>query len=123
MVGLTCVLLTGMLADIPLLVAVAIALKLTFYLARRLPRRTPGGRAFEVFEMVRLVGLMVPGAMWSLGVPLLHPLPGAFIAVGELVDRAELYAELRFLDPGLQAERDLRALIGRHRQPPTEPVS
>ena len=32
------------------------------------------------------------------------------LGVGELIDRAELYAELRFLDPTLQAQRDLERL-------------
>jgi hypothetical protein len=54
---------------------------------------------------------LLPGILWMMGFAWVHPAVLGAVAVGEILDRALFYAELRFLDPPLQVERDLERLL------------
>jgi hypothetical protein len=93
----------GLLLDLPTLVLPVAAVKLSLYLVRRdapLPGR-------PVFAIVRIgMGIVLP--VFLLAVPGVEwwVILGSAL-VGELVDRAEFYAGLRFLTPERQIARDL----------------
>ena len=108
--SLTAVLLLGLLTGQMLLAAAAGGLKLVLYLVRTVaPGRRPGPRALAAARVV--AGLVVPTAVWTATGNPLHPLLVTGVLVGEMIDRCQFYAELHFLDPDLQIERDLRALL------------
>lgn len=99
MATLTTLLVASILSELIWLAVGLGVVKTGLYLWRARRFRDVGVRA-----VVRL-GALAAGLvlLWS-G----HPAPGWFVlAVGEVIDRAELYAELRFLDPTLQVQRDL----------------
>jgi Fe-S-cluster-containing dehydrogenase component/DMSO reductase anchor subunit len=103
MATLTAAYYIGLLMDAPLLFWPTAALKLALYLARR-DHPKPGGR---MAAAVRIgIGLVLPVAILVTGTA---PPGVALISaiLGELVDRAEFYATLRFLTPSHQLDRDL----------------
>jgi hypothetical protein len=89
--------------DAPILFWPTAVLKLALYLARR-DHPTPGGR---LAAAVRIgIGLVLPVAILATGAaPPAVALIGAIL--GELIDRAEFYATLRFLTPSHQLDHDL----------------
>jgi len=103
MATLTAAYYIGLLMDSPMLFWPTAALKLALYLARR-DHPTPGGR---LAAAVRIgIGLVLPVAILATGsAPPSLALISAML--GELVDRAEFYATLRFLTPSHQLDRDL----------------
>jgi hypothetical protein len=79
-------------------------MKLVFYLARR-QRPAPGG--FVLAPLRIGVGIFPAVALATTGaVSPAAVMIGAII--GELIDRAEFYAGLRFLNPASQIDNDLR---------------
>jgi len=105
MTTLTAVFLIGLLLRDPFLALSAGGLKLGLYLARWM--RTGGMPPW--LGAVRLgAGFLWPAAVWVWApeTPLALLLAGPL--AGELVDRARFYAELDFLGPARQIERDLR---------------
>jgi len=106
MATLTAAFFIGLLLDAPILFWPTATLKLALYLARR-DHPTPGGR---MAAAVRIgIGLVLP--LLVLAAPTAPPaiaLIGAIL--GELIDRAEFYAGLRFLTPSSQNDRDLAEL-------------
>ena len=91
-----------------MLVAAALGLKAALYLIRCCRQAPPP----VLLLLLRLaVGLGVPVLLWSGGWGWLHPLALAGLLVGEVVDRAQFYGEIHFLDPGLQISRDLAVLL------------
>lgn len=107
MATLTAAFYIGILTENPILLWPAATIKLVLYLARR-TRPTPGG---ALFAPVRIgIGLLPAFAIAaSSEVPVAVAIVGAII--GELIDRAEFYAGLRFLTPTHQIDRDL---VDRH---------
>ena len=103
MATLTAAFYIGILTTNAVLLWPAAMVKLVLYLARR-QRPSPGG---FLLAPIRLgVGLFPAFALAATGtVPVAAALFGAL--VGELIDRAEFYAALRFLTPTLQIETDL----------------
>jgi DMSO reductase anchor subunit/ferredoxin len=104
---LTAVLLTGLLLQDPWLAGPAWALKLTLFLSR-----TAGdpGLPWPIPAIRILTGFVWPVVV---GFALTEPSPATMVAgvlIGEALDRALFYAELRFPGPALQAELDLRAI-------------
>jgi DMSO reductase anchor subunit len=103
MATLTAAYYIGLLIDAPMLFWPTAVLKLALYLARRDHPR-PGDR---LAAAVRIgIGLVLPVVILATGTA---PPGVALISavLGELVDRAEFYANLRFLTPSHQIERDL----------------
>jgi len=103
MATLTAAYYIGLLIDAPMLFWPTAALKLALYLARR-DHPKPGER---LAAAVRIgIGLVLPVVILATGAA---PPAIALIAAicGELVDRAEFYATLRFLTPSHQLDRDL----------------
>jgi Fe-S-cluster-containing dehydrogenase component/DMSO reductase anchor subunit len=106
MAMLTAAFYTGILTANPILLWPAATVKLVLYLAR--PQRpSPGGL---LLAPIRLgVGIFPAFALAATGaVPVAVALFGAM--VGELIDRAEFYAGLRFLTPSSQIATDLKRL-------------
>jgi Fe-S-cluster-containing dehydrogenase component/DMSO reductase anchor subunit len=103
MAMLTAAFYIGILTANPVLLWPAATVKLVLYLARR-QRPSPGG---FLLAPIRLgVGLFPAFALAATGsVPIAVALFGAM--VGELIDRAEFYAALRFLTPTHQIATDL----------------
>ena len=103
MAMLTAAFYIGILTENPVLLWPAATVKLVFYLARR-ERPSPGG---TLLAPVRIgVGIMPAFALAATGaVPVAAAMFGAVI--GELIDRAEFYAALRFLTPTHQIDSDL----------------
>ena len=103
MAMLTAAFYIGVLTENPVLLWPAATVKLVFYLARR-ERPSPGG---TLIAPVRIgVGIMPAFALAATGaVPVAAAMFGAVI--GELIDRAEFYAALRFLTPTHQIDSDL----------------
>jgi Fe-S-cluster-containing dehydrogenase component len=100
----------GLLLAAPAIAVPAAAVKAALYLLRR-PSGSPAGPTLGAARL--LLGLALPCALLAVEPP--SPwLPVACAVVGELIDRAEFYAGLRFLTPGLQIERDLLALTRPH---------
>ena len=95
-------------SSLVLLVWPAAVLKLVWYLARR-ERPVPGGSWLAPIRigvgLLPALSLAVTGA-----VAISAALIGAVI--GELIDRAEFYASLRFLTPTHQIRRDLHLKTG-----------
>ncbi len=104
MAMLTAAFYIGILTANPVLLWPSATVKLVLYLARR-ERPVPGG---AVLAPVRIgVGILPALALAATDtVPIPVALFGAM--VGELIDRAEFYAGLRFLTPGRQIDRDLQ---------------
>jgi len=103
MATLTVAFYIGILTANPVLLWPAATVKLGLYLARR-ERPVPGG---GVLAPIRIgVGLLPALALAATGTV---SVPVAMIGavVGELIDRAEFYARLRFLTPSHQIDRDL----------------
>jgi len=103
MAMLTAAFYIGILTENPVLLWPAATVKLVLYLAR--PQRpSPGG---FLLAPIRLgVGLFPAFALAATGtVPVAAAMFGAVI--GELIDRAEFYAALRFLTPTHQIDTDL----------------
>ena len=93
----------GILTANPVLLWPSATVKLVFYLARR-QRPIPGGAALAPIRLG--VGLFPAFALAATGtVPVAVAFFGAMI--GELIDRAEFYAGLRFLTPTHQIDTDL----------------
>jgi len=93
----------GILLDAPILLWPTAALKLVLYLARR-DHPTQRGRMTAAVRIV--IGLALPLIVLATSAaPPTVALIGAII--GELIDRAEFYANLRFLTPSHQIDRDL----------------
>lgn len=94
------------LAD-PAVVLPAAALKLALYVLRHRPF------AAEYFPLAAVrvgAGLALPVfALFTGGLPTWIAI--AMAALGELIDRAEFYAGLRFLTPEIQASRDLSSFV------------
>jgi DMSO reductase anchor subunit len=103
MAMLTAAFYIGILTANPILLWPAATVKLVLYLARR-ERPSPGG---TLVAPVRIgVGIMPAFALAGTGaVPVAAAMFGAVI--GELIDRAEFYAGLRFLTPTHQIDVDL----------------
>jgi Fe-S-cluster-containing dehydrogenase component len=103
MATLTAAFYIGILTANPILLWPAGTVKLVLYLARR-ERPVPGGM---LLAPVRLgVGILPALALAATGeVPVATAMFGAVI--GELIDRAEFYAALRFLTPTHQIDTDL----------------
>ena len=103
MAMLTAAFYTGILTANPVLLWPAATVKLVLYLARP-ERPSPGG---TLLAPVRIgVGIMPAFALAATGaVPIAAAMFGAVI--GELIDRAEFYAGLRFLTPTHQINTDL----------------
>jgi Fe-S-cluster-containing dehydrogenase component/DMSO reductase anchor subunit len=93
----------GILTANPVLLWPTGVLKLVLYLARR-DRPTPGG---SLLAPIRIgVGLLPALTLAATGeIAVVAALVGAVI--GELIDRAEFYASLRFLTPGRQIDHDV----------------
>jgi Fe-S-cluster-containing dehydrogenase component len=93
----------GILTSNPVLIWPTGTVKLVLYLARR-ERPSPGGM---LLASVRIgVGILPALALAATGtLPVATAMVGAVI--GELIDRAEFYANLRFLTPKHQIEADL----------------
>ena len=106
MATLTAAFYIGILTRNPALLLPAAVVKLVLYLTRR-ERPSPAGK---LLAPVRIgVGLFPAIALaLSSDFPLAWAIAGAFI--GELIDRAEFYAALRFLTPGVQIDRDLELM-------------
>jgi Fe-S-cluster-containing dehydrogenase component/DMSO reductase anchor subunit len=103
MASLTAAFYIGILTANPFLLLPAATVKLLLYLARG-DRPVPGG---SLLAPVRIgVGLLPAFALAATGTV---SVPVAMIGavVGELIDRAEFYAGLRFLTPSHQINRDL----------------
>jgi DMSO reductase iron-sulfur subunit len=103
MAMLTAAFYIGILTANPVLLWPSVTVKLVLYLARR-ERPVPGG---TLLTPVRIgVGILPALALAATGsVPVATAMFGAVI--GELIDRAEFYAGLRFLTPTLQIDTDL----------------
>lgn len=105
MATLTWALLVAALGGAAGLATLVAIVKVVLYQRRKMRRL--GVRSWLVSAVRLIVGLLVPLAAWPQGgAPLPAPLLVCLL-VGELVDRAELYAELSFLTPRRQAARDL----------------
>jgi hypothetical protein len=104
MATLTAAFYIGIATVNPVLLWPTAVVKLVFYLVRR-QRPVPGG---AVLAPLRIgVGIFPALALATSGaVPVPAVLIGAII--GELIDRAEFYAGLRFLNPSHQIDSDLR---------------
>jgi len=101
----------GLLLAAPAIAVPAAVVKAALYGLRW---RNGAAAARYVAALRVTVGLALPCALLAVEPP--SPwLPVAFAVAGELIDRAEFYAGLRFLSPALQIERDLRALIAARR--------
>ena len=106
MTVLTWALLAAALAGHAALAAAVAAVKAALYAVRKV--RHPGASPWLLAAARLGLALALPLALWPVG----RPLPAGLLAcllAGELLDRAELYAELAFLTPRRQAERDLAA--------------
>jgi hypothetical protein len=103
MATLTATYYLGLLIGLPAIVWPVAALKAVLYLARR-DAPLPGRRSLAIIRIG--VGLVVPGILLTISeiAPLVLV---ATAAVGEVVDRAEFYAGLRFLTPSRQIDHDL----------------
>jgi DMSO reductase anchor subunit len=103
MATLTAAFYIGILTTNPFLLLPAATVKLVLYLARG-DRPVPGG---AMLVPVRIgIGLLPAFALAASGeVPVAAVIIGAVI--GELIDRAEFYAGLRFLTPACQIDCDL----------------
>ncbi len=112
MAMLSVTLYIGILTTNPVLLVPVATVKLVLYLARR-ERPAPGG---SMLAPIRIgVGILPALALGTIGtVPVAAAMFGA--VVGELIDRAEFYACLRFLTPTHQIDVDLVRQVG-------EPVS
>jgi DMSO reductase anchor subunit len=106
MATLTAAFYIGILTRNPALLLPVAVVKLVLYLTRR-ERPSPGGK---LLAPVRIGVGLVPAIALALSsdFPLAWAIAGAFI--GELIDRAEFYAALRFLTPGVQIDRDLEPM-------------
>ena len=103
MATLTAAFYIGIATVNPVLLWPTAVMKLVFYLARR-QRPVPGG---FVLAPVRIgVGLFPAFALATTGVVAPSVVMIGAI-VGELIDRAEFYAGLRFLTPARQIQSDL----------------
>ncbi|MCP4898697.1 MAG: hypothetical protein GY906_17140 [bacterium] len=109
MATLSFVLVIGVLTASWPLVFAAIGVKAILYGLRRVhgPREGWIMRSFLPIHRVG-VGFVVPLVVWGVTAQLLHPMAILALVVGEVLDRAEFYAELQFLEPNLQIERDLK---------------
>lgn len=106
MATLTAAFYIGIATVNPVLLWPAMVMKLVFYLARR-QRPSPG--AFALAPVRIGVGIFPAVALATTGtVSVPAVLLGAVI--GELIDRAEFYAGLRFLNPASQIATDLKRL-------------
>jgi Fe-S-cluster-containing dehydrogenase component len=103
MAMLSAALYIGILTENPVLLVPAATVKLVLYLARG-QRPAPGG---SILAPIRIgVGILPALALATTGtVPVAVAMFGAVI--GELIDRAEFYAGLRFLTPTQQIQTDL----------------
>ncbi len=105
MATLTTALYIAILLANPVLLLPVASVKLVLYLARR-RRPSPGG---ALLAPVRVgVGLLPAFAMALTGTVSV-PVVMLGAVVGELIDRAEFYAGLRFLNPTHQIDVDLRS--------------
>jgi len=103
MATLTAAFYIGLLIGEPTLFWPTATLKLVLYLARG-DHPGPGARSAAAIRIG--IGLVLPALVLTTGaVPLSVALVGA--VGGELIDRAEFYATLRFLTPSQQLTRDL----------------
>jgi DMSO reductase anchor subunit len=106
MATLTAAFYIGLLLDAPILFWPTATLKLALYLARR-DHPTPGSRMAAAIRIG--IGLVLPPLVLATGTaPPAVAMIGAIL--GELIDRAEFYAGLRFLTPSSQIDRDLAEL-------------
>jgi len=103
MATLTAAYYIGLLMDAPMLFWPSAVLKLALYLARR-DHPKPGNRLAAAIRIG--IGLVLPVAILATGTA---PQGVALFSaiLGELVDRAEFYATLRFLTPSRQLDGDL----------------
>ncbi len=103
MATLTAAFYIGILLDAPTLFWPTAALKLVLYLARR-DHPKPGARLAAAIRIG--IGLVLPPLVLATGTA--APAVALIGAVlGELIDRAEFYATLRFLTPSHQIDVDL----------------
>jgi hypothetical protein len=108
MAMLTAAFYLGILTANPVLIWPTGTVKLVLYLARR-ERPSPAG---NLLAPIRIgVGLLPALALAATGdIPIATAMIGALI--GELIDRAEFYAGLRFLTPTHQIDADLTRQVG-----------
>ena len=107
MATLTAAFYIGILTANPVLVWSVGVVKLILYLARD-QRPVPGGRLLSPIRIG--VGILPALALAATGdISIAAAFVGA--AVGELIDRAEFYAGLRFLTPTHQIDSDLRSAL------------
>jgi len=103
MATLTAAFYIGILLDAPMLFWPTAVLKLVLFLARN-DHPAPGRRVLTALRIG--IGLVLPLVVLATSAaPPVVALIGAII--GELIDRAEFYATLRFLTPSHQIDRDL----------------
>ena len=106
MATLTAAFYLGILIATPALLLPVAVVKLILYLARR-ERPSPGG---VLLAPVRIGIGLLPAFVFALSgdFPIAWTIVGALI--GEIIDRAEFYAALRFLTPRAQIDRDLELM-------------
>lgn len=105
---LTGVLVAALVADVRILWMGALGLKGLEYAGRHMRRLGAGG---VVLPLARLLGGLAAPAVLFLTRPEWGLLAWVLVAVGEIVDRAEFYTELRVPTPSAQIRADLRALL------------
>ena len=114
MTTLTAVYLVAVLTgrvDLAMVLALA---KTVLYQLRKL--RGQGVPSWRVSAARLGLGMLLPLVAWPAGSATLPPLLLALVLLGELLDRAEFYAELAFLTPRRQAARNLvDAFVARQR--------
>jgi DMSO reductase anchor subunit len=104
MATLTALLLVGLLQGNAILAATVAAVKLCLYVERWARHR----RTHPIAGCIRIAaGFALPLCLWIAGVPAGSPLLVGSAFLGEMIDRAQFYSELKFLTPGLQIEIDL----------------
>jgi len=114
MTSFSAIYLAGLALPLPLLALTAGALKLVLYLVRL--RRLGGDPWLAAARVV--TGFVAPALVWFAHPEPFLPLLLAGPLVGELIDRAQFYANLDFPSPTHQIHTDLRTLVA---QPGTFP--
>jgi hypothetical protein len=106
----TGIMVAGVVADDPRVWGGAIAVKGFAYAGRKLTQRRHERETRPVLSGVRcLGGLLLPATvLWFAGAGL-RPFAWCFLALGEIVDRAEFYLDLEIPTPARQVQLDMSA--------------